>query len=227
MNEELKHLIELLTAHRRRMYILELQSAQFGAYVPPYIIIDLEDAKKQIDELEARIARIEQNKGTQSPDTTTKIDDEERQHIEDIYQPLRKLRIFLCHSSGDKPVVRLLYIRLQKAGYEPWLDEEDILPGQDWEREIPKAVQRADVVLVCLSPGAISKTGYIQKEIKFALDVADLQPEGIIFIIPVRLQDCEVPDRLRRWQWVNLFDENGYQRLTRTLNLRAAELGLT
>src|SRR5206468_3458779 len=96
-----------------------------------------------------------------------------------------------------------------------WLDEEDILPGQDWELEIPKAVRRADIVVVCLSQRAVSKSGYIHKEIKYALDIADQQPEGTIFIIPLRFQDCEVPERLKRWQWVNYFDdeEKGYKKL--------------
>lgn len=133
----------------------------------------------------------------------------------------RRLRVFLCHSSGDKPPVRNLYHRLQADGFDPWLDEEDLLPGQDWQREIPLAIRRSDIVVVCLSSSSITKTGYIQKELKFALDVADEQPEGTIFIIPVRIEECEIPERLSRWQWVNLFQPNGYERLVRSLRLRA------
>ena len=51
------------------------------------------------------------------------------------------LQVFLCHSSQDKPKVRGLYKRLQEFGVEPWLDEENLLPGQKWELEIPKAVK--------------------------------------------------------------------------------------
>src|SRR5438270_7379352 len=109
----------------------------------------------------------------------------------------RRLRVFLCHSSGDKPIVRKLYQQLQSEGIDPWLDEESLLPGQNWEQEIRKAVRDSDIVLVCLSPGSISKTGFVQKEIKFALDVADEQPEGTIFLIPVRLEECNVPERLK------------------------------
>lgn len=134
------------------------------------------------------------------------------------------LRIFLCHASNDKPTVRELYRRLRVDGFEPWLDEEDIFPGQKWQIEIPKAVRKSDVVLVCLSQHSISKAGYVQKEIKFALDVADEQPEGTIFLIPLRLEACEVPERLSDMQWVNLYDEDGYARLLRALHKRAAEL---
>jgi TIR domain len=139
----------------------------------------------------------------------------------------RPLHVFLCHSSGDKATVRKLYQRLRNDGFDPWLDEEKLLPGQDWRQEIPKAVRSADVVLVCLSHGSITKEGFVQKEIKFALDVADEKPEGTIFIIPVKLEECEVPNRLSDRHWVNLFERIGYERLIRALQARASALGLT
>jgi len=39
----------------------------------------------------------------------------------------RKLRVFLCHASQDKPIVRELYQRLFAEGWiDPWLDEEKL-----------------------------------------------------------------------------------------------------
>ena len=50
--------------------------------------------------------------------------------------PNRKLKVFLCHSSDDKPAVRDLYQRLKSEGWiDPWLDEEKLYPGQDWDYE--------------------------------------------------------------------------------------------
>jgi len=138
----------------------------------------------------------------------------------------RRLKVFLCHASADKPAVRDLYRRLRSDGIAPWLAEEDLLPGQDWQLEIPKAVRSSDAVIICLSSSAITKAGFVQKEIKYALDVADEQPEGAIFLIPLRLEECEAPERLRRWQWVDLFQEPGYERLLRALRARAEHLGL-
>jgi hypothetical protein len=40
---------------------------------------------------------------------------------------------------------------------------------------------------------------YYKKEIKFALDEAEKQPEGTIFLIPLKLEECDVPERLQRW----------------------------
>ncbi|AOS83129.1 hypothetical protein BIU88_02600 [Chlorobaculum limnaeum] len=132
-----------------------------------------------------------------------------------------KLKAFLCHASGDKPAVRDLYNQLTEYGIDPWLDEEDLLPGQDWRLEIPKAVKSSDVVLVCLSNKSTNKAGYIQKEIKYALDVASEQPEDEIYIIPIRLEECDVPEALSRWHWVNLSQQNGFERLMRSLCIRA------
>ncbi len=137
-----------------------------------------------------------------------------------LADPPRKVHVFLCHSSIDKAAVRALYRQLQKEGdIEPWLDEENILPGQDWDYEIRKAVRESDVVLACLSSASITKRGYVQTEIKLALDVADEQPEGMIYLVPTRLEPCDVPERLRRWQWVNLFEQRGYEQLLRALRL--------
>jgi hypothetical protein len=126
-------------------------------------------------------------------------------------------RAFLCHSSGDKEQVQGLYRRLTQDGIHCWFDEEDLLPGQDFDREITKALRDCRHVLACLSRASTTKAGYVQKELKRALDLADEQPEGSIFLIPVRLEPCEVPDRLRRLHWVDLFHPTGYERLLRTL----------
>jgi formylglycine-generating enzyme required for sulfatase activity len=141
------------------------------------------------------------------------------------FHTTHSLRVFLCHSSQDKPAVRTLYHRLRAEGVVPWLDEEDLVPGQYWRDEIPKAVRAADVVLVCLSRQSLPRAGYVHKEIKLALDVADEQPEGSIFMIPVRLEECPIPDRLSNIHYVNLFEERGYERLLRALHLRADQQG--
>jgi TIR domain-containing protein len=139
---------------------------------------------------------------------------------------LERLRIFLCHSSNDKPVVRKLYYRLLNAGFDPWLDERKLLPGQHWEREIKSAVRNSHIVIVCLSKDSTNKRGFVQKEIKYALDIADEQPEGAIFIIPLRLEQCDVPERLRLWHWADLFEVEGYERLGQALRYSCERLGI-
>jgi len=91
--------------------------------------------------------------------------------------------------------------------------------------EIRKAVRAADIVAICLSHRSITKAGYVQKEIGFALEVSEDQPEGAVYIIPVKLEECSIPESLSKWQWVSLFEEAGYERLLRALRARAGALG--
>jgi formylglycine-generating enzyme required for sulfatase activity len=140
------------------------------------------------------------------------------------------LRVFLCHSSNDKPTVRELYQKLcNESWLKPWLDEEELYPGQDWNLEIEKAVESADAILVFLSKNSITKEGYVQREIRIALDYADYKPEGTLFIIPVRLEECTPPKRLVRWQYADYFEGQrgrAFERLLISLKRRAETLGL-
>ncbi|MBI5951523.1 MAG: SUMF1/EgtB/PvdO family nonheme iron enzyme [Chloroflexi bacterium] len=142
----------------------------------------------------------------------------------------RPLRVFLCHSSNDKPAVRELYQKLcAEPWIQPWLDEEELYPGQDWNMEIEKAVETADAIIVCLSKGSITKEGYVQRELRIVLDFADYKPEGTLYIIPVRLEECEPPRRLRAWQYADYFEgqrERAFQRLLVSLKRRSDSLDL-
>ncbi len=144
----------------------------------------------------------------------------------------RKLKVFLCHASDDKPVVRELYQRLSAEDWiDPWLDEEKLLPGQDWDLEIEKAVEETDAVIVCLSTKGVSKEGYIQKEIKIALNAALFMPEDMIFLVPLRLGECKIPRYLRMVQYIDYFPKDrkdwAYGRLIKSLAERARRVGLT
>lgn len=137
---------------------------------------------------------------------------------------MRPLKIFLCHATEDKPQVIELHNLLIKQGADPWLDSEKILPGQEWNFEINKALDESDVILLCLSKRSVSKEGYVQKEIRIALDRALEMPEGRIFLIPVKLEECALPQRISSYQWVDLFNANGMGKLIQSLNLRASQV---
>jgi hypothetical protein len=137
---------------------------------------------------------------------------------------MKKLKIFLCHASDDKAEVKDLYDLLAKRGADPWLDTEKLLPGQDWNFEISKALDDADVILICLSKKSVGKEGYVQKEMRLALDHALEMPEGRIFLIPARLEECELPYKIKSYQWVDLFTPDGMDKLMKSLNLRASQV---
>ena len=137
------------------------------------------------------------------------------------------LRVFLCHARVDIERVRPLFALMTELGVDVWLDEERLLPGEEWAHEITLALRDTHVVLVCLSQAALGQPGYIHKEIKAALDIADQQPEGSIFMIPAKLETCEIPERLSRWHWLDLTTARWKSDLTRSLTKCAQAKGLS
>jgi DNA-binding NarL/FixJ family response regulator len=126
-------------------------------------------------------------------------------------------QIFLCHASEDKAAVVAIYDQLKTMGYKPWLDKKDLLPGQRWRVEIPKAIRASDFVVIFLSKTSVAKRGYVQKEFKLALEVLDEMPEDAIYLIPVRLDDCPIPRLFAELQWCNLYEDGGFSTLLRSL----------
>ena len=67
------------------------------------------------------------------------------------------------------------------------------------------------------------KKRYVQKELRYAREISLEKPEETIFLIPLRLDECEVPRWLRFYQWVDYFRENKsevYKALIASLKLR-------
>src|SRR5579883_402582 len=101
----------------------------------------------------------------------------------------RKLRVFLCHASEDKPVVRDIYQEFVNYNMEPWLDEKNLLPGEHWEQLIPDVIRKCDIILLCLSRTFLVKEGYGHYEVHVILEAAKRKPRDTIYLIPFRLDD--------------------------------------
>lgn len=128
-----------------------------------------------------------------------------------------KANVFLIHAHADKEAVHKLFQRMQKKGITVWLDSERLKPGQDWQNEIRNALLKCDAVVVCLSRAFDQKQGYRHEELKLALEKADLLPDDEVFIIPARLEECEVPEALHHLHRVDLFKAGGFGKLMRAL----------
>ena len=121
----------------------------------------------------------------------------------------------LAHSQGSSNN------RLKERRVDPWLAEDNLLPGQEWHTEIRKAIRSTDAFVACLSRASVSKTGYVNREFKEGLEMAYEQPQGRIFLIPVKLEPCEVPDRFVDKQWADYSDPRGFTSLLESLRLLA------
>lgn len=130
---------------------------------------------------------------------------------------VKQPQIFLCYAREDEERVKNLYQRLSDEGFKPWMDKKDILPGELWENAIRKAIRGSDFFVACLSVNSVDKRGFLQKEIKYALDIWQEKLEDDIYLIPVRLEDCEVPEDLHKFHWVDLFENDGWERLVKAI----------
>lgn len=135
------------------------------------------------------------------------------------------VKIFLAHASEDKEAIRNLRSKLLSHGFKPWLDEVDLLPGQNWHIEIPKAIKASDIFIACLSQQSVQKQGYVQKEFRLALDTYAEKPVGTIYLIPLKLDDCNIPDiqlpqlgvSFRDIQWLDFWKPDGFDRLLKAI----------
>jgi hypothetical protein len=132
----------------------------------------------------------------------------------------QKANIFLIHAHSDRETVYKLYQRMLRDGLNAWLDTERLQPGQDWRNEIRNAILKCDVVVVCLSSGFDKQQGYRHEELKLALEKANFLPNDEVFIIPVRLEKCDMPGSLRHLHRVDLFKPGGYRKLINALQMR-------
>ena len=122
------------------------------------------------------------------------------------------MHVFLSYCRDNGVEVAQIRDDLLNAGEPVWWDQ-DILPGQDWKFEIRRAMKNAYAVVLCLSAesAARARSG-IYPEAMDAIVAYRKYAPGSIFLIPVRLSECEIPlieidatRTLDRIQYVDLF----------------------
>jgi len=135
--------------------------------------------------------------------------------------------VFLSYAHEDVTVARTVYDRLNDAGARVFFDKISLGAGTPWKLVIPKAIRQSKIFIVLLSRASVRKTGYIQDEIREALDYVRSLPPDRIFVIPLRLEPCEPKHpALLQYTWVDLFDgfEEAIIRLLRAIRPRAARV---
>ena len=102
---------------------------------------------------------------------------------------------FISYSRKDKEFALAFARELKSAGYAVWLDQLDIPTGARWDDEVENALHDCDIFLIILTPASISSEN-VKDEIGYAIDYGKR-------ILPVLLEECAVPLRLRRFQYVD------------------------
>ncbi len=116
-----------------------------------------------------------------------------------------KYDVFLSHNSKDKPQVRRLAERLKAAGLRVWFDEWVIRPGDDIYLAIERGLETARVQVLCLTPAALGSE-WVALERSTVL-FRDPTNKGRRFV-PLLLADCDLPDTLRRYAYLDFRQES-------------------
>jgi hypothetical protein len=103
---------------------------------------------------------------------------------------------FISYVREDSREVDILERILKAAGIPVWRDTADLWPGEDWRAKIRSAITRdALVFIACFSSqSAARRKSYQNEELVLAVDQLRLRQPDVPWLIPVRFDDCHVPD---------------------------------
>jgi hypothetical protein len=113
--------------------------------------------------------------------------------------------IFLSHSSADKEKVREISELLKINGIKTWIDEAEIKPGEMLLQKISNGIKEMDYLAVFLSQNSV-KSNWVMKELSIAMSKEII--EGKIKVLPILIEDCEIPNFLKDKKYIDFRDKN-------------------
>jgi signal transduction histidine kinase len=143
-----------------------------------------------------------------------------------VEEAVNKPTVFLSYAREERVAARRLCESLRRRGVNVWFDEDSLIAGQDWLRTITAAIKKSDFFLPVMSDISVGKRGFVQREIREALNVVRTMPQGQIYMIPVRLNDCQPSfEELKNVQWVDIFNDwdRGIEEIVRAIEYSVGE----
>lgn len=107
--------------------------------------------------------------------------------------------VFISYVRENADIVGKFYKELKQElkprGIEVWLDLHAIDPGARWKTEIRRAIRQGAFFIACFSEeySRREKT-YMNEELTIAIEVLRQFHAGRTWFIPVKLNECEIPD---------------------------------
>ena len=119
------------------------------------------------------------------------------------------MKVFISHSSSDKPFVRKLKNDLNLNGIDTWYDEDELLPGDSLMDKLNFALESSSHFMIVLSPISV-KSDWVKYELENALKF--VEQETLEKIIPILYRPCEIPTPLKNLLHADLSKEIVYLR---------------
>lgn len=133
--------------------------------------------------------------------------------------PIKKPKVFISYAREDQSKALKLYECLEQANCDPWIDTRKLLPGQRWKPAIKQAIKDCDFFLACLSKKSVKKIGFIQTELKEGYETLRQYLHSNIYLIPVRLEACDIPEELQEYNYVDLFKAEGFTQIFNSIKV--------
>ena len=85
-------------------------------------------------------------------------------------EPIQFYSCFISYSHTDKSFARRLHDTLQGRGIRCWLDEKQMLPGDDIYEQVDRGIRNWDKLLLCCSEGSLRQSWWVDNEIDTAFE---------------------------------------------------------
>ena len=103
------------------------------------------------------------------------------------------MKVFISYAREDIEATRRIYAFLTSIEeLSPWFDKETLHPGENWRETIFSAIEDSKLFILVLSRVAFERKRFLHEEIEAALQKQASFPSDQRFIIPVRLDDCDL-----------------------------------
>jgi len=124
---------------------------------------------------------------------------------------------FICYAREDFDTVMSFVTSLKDRGITVWMDTFDLIPGDKWDDKIEVEMEYCDYLLAFISHTSCNKIGFLNKELNMAFDQYSLRPEGTRYIIPIRLDGCDIPRRFKSIHTVDISEDGCVEKVVRAI----------
>jgi len=114
---------------------------------------------------------------------------------------MKMTKVFISHSSIDKPFVKKLKRDLNLNYIDIWLDEDEMFPGDSLLKKLQIGLKHSSHFLIILSPNSVNSP-WVEFELENALK--QVEDSTIDKIIPIKYRECEIPECLNGVFFANL-----------------------
>ncbi len=116
----------------------------------------------------------------------------------------RNRKIFLSHKTCDKPVIRKYFEVLKTLGFDPWLDEKDMVAGTLLQRGILDGFEQSCAAVFFITPSYLDES-FLAIEVDYAIEEKRKKGDRFSIITMVfsdkKQQKGKVPSLLKRFVW--------------------------